>query len=103
MGFEVGEQVHNSGLELQRFQPKGKGIDLFVNDPLRLFRFDAPMGQVFFNHFFQIVDVIEVDVIHVVDVGIDVSGDRDVNEEHRPVFAAFQDVLDVACADNGFR
>ena len=61
------------------------------------------MGQIFFNHFFQIVDVIEVDVIHVVDVGIDVSGDRDVNEEHRPVFAAFQDVLDVACADNGFR
>ena len=73
---------------------KGKGkLDLFVNDPLRLFRFDAPMGQIFFNHFFQIVDVIEVDVIHVVDVGIDVSGDRDVNEEHRPVFAAFKTSL----------
>ena len=81
VGFKMGEQVHNGGLQVQRIQPEAEGVHFIGHDSLRLFGLNAAVREVFFNHFFKIVDVVEVDVVEIIHIGIDVVGDGDVDKK----------------------
>ena len=51
------------------------------------------------HHFVQVVDVVEVDVVQVVDVGVQVPGHRDVDEEQGPLLAPPHHPLDLVPGD----
>src|ERR671918_873089 len=67
--------------------PTCKILDLLMDDPFRLFRLVGPFLKVFFRDSFQIVDVINVDVVELVYSRIEISSIADVNEEHRSLLA----------------
>ena len=45
------------------------------------------LAQVGVDHFLQIVDIVEEDVVELVDGGLDIARHRDIDQEHRPVAA----------------
>ncbi len=52
-----------------------------------------------FHHFLEVVDVVEVDVVQVIDAGVQVPGHRDIDEEQGPLLAPPHHPLDLVPAD----
>ncbi len=63
------------------------------DDLLGSFGFLAPLAQIGVDHFLQIVDVVEEDVVEIVDRGFDVAGHRNIDEEHGLVAASANHAL----------
>ena len=51
------------------------------------------LAQVGVDHFLQVVDIVEEDVVQVVDRGLDIARHRDIDQEHRLVAAGGDDAL----------
>src|SRR5207245_10585768 len=92
--FESLFQCCNRRDLLQRTDPTGKVLDLLQNDAFRPFRLSVPFLKVLFGDIFQIVDIIDVDVVELVYFGIEISPVADVNEEHRLLLPFFEHLLD---------
>src|SRR5437870_2012046 len=97
--FESLFQCCNRWDLLQRTDPTGKVLDLLENDAFRPFRLSGPFLKVLFGDIFQIVDIIDVDVVELVYFGIEISPVADVNEEHRLLLPFFEHLLDHANVD----
>ena len=65
--------------------------------PLRL---AVPRLQVVVHDSLQVIDVVEEDVVHPPDAGLDVPGHRDVDEEQRALAPGLEDRLEDAPVDD---
>ena len=78
-----------------------EALDLFVDDLFRAFRLALPVGDVRADHLLQVVDVVDEDAVQLVHLGIHVARHGNIDEEHRPVAAAGQELLAVLAAEDG--
>ena len=97
------DEVHDGGLHVQAAQPLPENVHFLVHDLGGFLSLVATGGQVLFHHFLEVVDIVKVDVVQAVDVGVDVAGDGDVDEEHGPVLARLEHAADVTGTDDGIR
>ena len=79
--------------DLGHLQPRHHALHLFGDQRLGVVRFLHALAQVGVDHFLQIVDVVEEDVVEVVDRGLDIARHGDIDEEHRLVAAGGDDAL----------
>ena len=47
----------------------------------------------------EIIDIVEVGVVKFVDLRVDIARHGDVDQKHRPVFTALQDVFHLALTE----
>ncbi len=80
---------------------EGAGLDLFFDDGAAAgdFVFAALAG--FASEGFEGVDVVEVDAFDVVDAGVDIPGDGDVDDEEGAAAAAAEGGEDLLRMDDG--
>jgi hypothetical protein len=65
--------------------------------------FAAAVGEVGGGDLLEVVDVVDEAAFHLVDAGIDVAWDGNVDEEHGAVAAAVEEVLTVGAAEDFLR
>src|SRR5450759_2083969 len=74
--------------DLHGVEPRVEGRDLLFDDDLGPSRLAHALLEVGLDHAVEVVDVVEEHVGEVVDLGVDVAGDGDVDEEQRTAAAA---------------
>ena len=65
--------------------------------------FHAAVGHMRSDNLLQVVDIVDEDAVQLVHLRIDVARNRDIDEEHRPVAAAAQELLAMLFAEDGVR
>ncbi len=77
--------------------------ELLLEDGLGLLRFASSVRQIRRSDALQVVDVVEKDAVEAVDLGIDITGHGNVDEEYGAVAAAVEKLLCVGNAEDEFR
>ena len=86
-------QADDGGRDLGHLEPRHHALDLFGHQRLGVVGLLHALAQVGVDHFLQVVDVVEEDVVEVVDRGLDIARHRDIDQEHRLVAAGGDDAL----------
>ena len=81
------------GVTSAHLEPRHHALHFFGDDRLGVVRLLHALAQVGVDHFLQVVDVVEEDVVEIVDRGLDVARHRDIDQEHRLVAARGDDAL----------
>ena len=74
-----------------------------LHDGFGAIGFYPPVGNMRGDHLLQVVDVVNEDAVQLVHLRIDVARHRDIDEEHRTVAAAAQELLAMLFAEDGMR
>ena len=98
--FETVAQGDNRRHDIEGRDPAGKGGNLFLDNPFRLLRLFVPLLEVGGDDALQVVDIVKIDVGDIVDAGIDVAGDGDIDKEHRLVLALLDHLFDLFRAED---
>ena len=91
-GFEILPDLGDEGVHLELFEPEAEPLHLFVHDRMGLLRFLHPVRKVGLGKPFEIVDVVEVDVLNIVHRWLDVPGYGDIDEEEGAVLSALHGI-----------
>jgi hypothetical protein len=94
-------QRHDRGHHVERVQPGFEALDFAGNDGFGEFGFLAAVGNVAADGLLQVVDVVGEDAVELGHFRRNVAGHGNVDEEHRPVLAAGEELLAVLAAENG--
>src|SRR5688572_30618248 len=81
--------------DVERELPGAEAVGLLARDRLRAHGLLATAGDALGDDPLEVVDVIEVAALQVVDRGIEIARDRDVDEEHGPPPPALHRALDL--------
>ena len=80
--------------DLEALEPAPEALHLLLDDRLPAHRLALALVDVTGDGDREVVEVVEVDVVEVVDRGIEVARHGEVDEEHRPLLAGAQHLLD---------
>ncbi len=101
--FKALSQGGNRRHLIEGAHPAEKTQHFFLHDRFRLFGLLGAPLKIILGDAFEIVDVVEIDVVEIVDLGVKVSPVTDVNKKHRLLFALAQNLLDQIGADQHVR
>ena len=73
--LETLPQSRDCGNLFQRIQPSDEGLGFNAHDLFSFFRLGGTRLQIFFGDTFEIIDIVEVDVVEIVDLRIKVSSE----------------------------
>src|SRR5271169_5013391 len=96
-------QRHDGRHYVKRLQPRLELVHLELDDGLGAIGFGSPVGDMRGHHLLQVVDVVHEDTVELVHLRIDIAWHRNVDEEHRAVAAAAQELLAVLLVKDGVR
>ena len=99
--FPATNDVHDGGLDVETLGPLGKVADFLLDDGFGLAGLVASSGEIFLHHFLEVVDIVQIDVVKAVDVGVNVPGNGDIYEEHGAVLADLEHGTDITGTDDG--
>ena len=71
------------GVTRLHLEPRHHALHFLGHDLLGVVGLLHALAQVGVDHFLQIVDVVEEDVVEIVDGGLDIARHRDIDQEHR--------------------
>src|SRR3989304_1777031 len=83
-------QGHDGRPLFERAEPAEKHSYLFVHDLLGFLRLARPLPQLLVGHLFQVIDIVEVGVIDLVDAGIEIARNPEIDQEHGFLPSLFQ-------------
>ena len=78
-------QADDGGGDLGHLEPRHHALHFFGDHLLGVLGLLHALAQVGVDHFLQVVDVVEEDVVELVDRRLDVARHRDIDQEHGPV------------------
>src|ERR1700732_2360286 len=82
-------------------EPSLKALDFAGNNGFREFSFLAAVRDVARHGLLQIINVVGEDAVELPHLGRNVAWYSDIDEEHRPVLAARQELLSMFAAEDG--
>src|SRR3972149_8139366 len=85
-------QGHDGRHLFERVEPAEKHSYLFVHDLLGFLRLARPLPQLLVGHLFQVIDIVEVGVIDLVDAGIEIARNPEIDQEHGFLPSLFQSI-----------
>src|SRR5579862_7639506 len=90
--FQVILQADDGRNNIERLKASVKLSDLVVDDELGPIGFLLAVSDVRADGLLEIVDIVDKDTVELVHLGIDVAGNGNIDEEHRPVAAAGEEL-----------
>ena len=91
--FELLLQADDGGRDLGHLEARHHALHFLGDQRLGVVGLFHALAQVGVDHFLQVVDIVEEDVVEVVDGGLDIARHGDIDEEHRLVAAGGDDAL----------
>ena len=101
--FQLLLQADDGRRDLLHLEPRHHALHFLRHDRLGVLRLLHALAQVGVDHFLQIVDVVQEDVVEIVDGGLDIARHRDIDQEHRLVAARGDDALHLVLVQDVMR
>src|SRR5579872_2585039 len=86
--FELFLDADDGGHDIARLETREHALHLFRDNLLGLLGFVLARVEIVLDDVLQVVDVVQENVVELVDLGVDVAGDCDVDDKDRLVFAS---------------
>ena len=88
--IEAPPQGDNRGDHIEGLYPPVEALDLLLDNLLRHLRLTLSLLHIGGHNTGEVVDIVDVDIVDIIDAGVDVPRHRYIDKEHGPVLALLE-------------